>query len=227
MILTMKAGYICSNLARKSGKLVAAWTVGLGLALASPSLAQMETIPVQPGSLPAASGSASGSAPGSAPGSAASPPATAAQLITPELPSLPGFDRYVPQDTSINVLLRLEQRKVYVFAGQKLVASFPVAIGRPSFPTPTGEFEIFEMIPNPAWKNPWTGEVEAPGPDGSLGLRWIGFLEMSNGVIGFHGTPNVGSIGRAASHGCVRMRNEDVVKLYDLVQIGTPVRVEP
>lgn len=219
MISTLKAGYICSNLARKSGKLVAAWTVGLGLALASPSLAQMEIMPVQPGSLPAASGSV--------PGSAASPPATAAHLITPELPSLPGFDRYMPQDTSINVLLKLEQRKVYVFAGQNLVASFPVAIGRPSFPTPTGEFEVFEMIPNPSWKNPWTGEVEAPGPDGSLGLRWIGFLEMNEGVIGFHGTPNVGSIGQAASHGCVRMRNEDVVKLYDLIQIGTPVRVEP
>jgi hypothetical protein len=207
-----------------------AWMVGLGLALATaPGFAQSEPAqsepaqgaPVQsemlPGSLRPAVGFSG----------ASSDRVGVTGLITPALPSLREFDRYMPQDTRINLLLKLEHRKVYVFAGQKLLASFPVAIGRPGFPTPTGEFEVFEMITNPSWKNPWTGEVETPGADGSLGLRWIGFTEMSNGVIGFHGTPNVASIGQAASHGCVRMRNEDVVRLYDLVQIGTPVRVEP
>lgn len=149
------------------------------------------------------------------------------QVIAPELPSLREFDRYAPQNHTVNVLLKLDRRKLYVFQGQKLVASYPVAIGRPEFPTPTGDFKVFEMIVNPAWENPQTGEVEAPGADGSLGLRWIGFLELTHGVIGFHGTPNVASIGQAASHGCIRMRNEDVVKLYELVRIGTAVRVEP
>ena len=148
-------------------------------------------------------------------------------IAAPELPELGGFDRYAPQNYSINVLLKLDRRKVYVFQGQKLVASFSVAIGRPEFPTPTGDFKVFEMIVNPSWQDPRTGEVETPGWDGSLGLRWIGFLGMEHGVIGFHGTPNVASIGQAASHGCVRMRNEDVVQLYDLVKIGTVVRVEP
>lgn len=143
-----------------------------------------------------------------------------------ELPDLREFDRYAPQDQRVNVLLKLDRRKLYVFQGQKLVASFPVAVGRPGFATPTGDFTVFEMIVNPAWQNPRTGEVETPGIDGSLGLRWIGFFEMAHGVIGFHGTPNVASIGQAASHGCVRMRNEDVVKLYELVKIGTAVRVE-
>lgn len=148
-------------------------------------------------------------------------------LVTPELPELREFSRYQPEDRTMFVVLKLGNRKVYVYQGQKLVASYPVAIGRPEFPTPTGEFKVFEMIVNPAWQSPWTGEVEAPGIDGSLGLRWIGFAEMTGGVIGFHGTPNVASIGRAASHGCVRMRNEDIVKMYSLIKVGTLVRVEP
>lgn len=147
-------------------------------------------------------------------------------VITPSLPALGEFLRYQPQNQTIYVLLKLRERKVYVYQGEKLLASYPVAIGRPEFPTPTGEFEVYEMIVNPAWQSPWTGEVETPGPDGSLGVRWIGFTKLSNGVIGFHGTPNVASIGTAASHGCVRMRNEDIVKLYEHVKVGTLVRVE-
>lgn len=147
-------------------------------------------------------------------------------LITPDLPAIGEFSRYQPQDQTIHLLLKLRERKVYVYQGEKLLASYPVAVGRPEFPTPTGEFEVFEMIVNPAWQSPWTGEVETPGPDGSLGVRWIGFTKMPNGVIGFHGTPNVASIGTAASHGCVRMRNEDIVKLYEHVKVGTLVRVE-
>ncbi|WNZ24433.1 L,D-transpeptidase [Leptolyngbya sp. NK1-12] len=166
------------------------------------------------------------------PSAPAWPPAPQPRIVAPNpvIPTLPGlgdFSRYEPQDQTVYVVLRLGQRKVYVYQGQKVVASYPVAIGRPEFPTPTGEFKVFEMIVNPAWQSPWTGEIEPPGIDGSLGLRWIGFAEMSNGVIGFHGTPNVASIGRAASHGCVRMRNEDIVKMYELIKVGTLVRVEP
>lgn len=161
----------------------------------------------------------------------ASPPlqgiVSAPDLVTPGLPSLREFSRYLPENQTVHLLLKLGQRKVHVYQGQKLIASYPVAIGRPEYPTPTGEFKVFEMIVNPAWQSPWTGEVETPGIDGSLGLRWIGFVEMSNGVIGFHGTPNVASIGQAASHGCVRMRNTDIVKMYEHVQVGTIVRVEP
>jgi len=83
------------------------------------------------------------------------------------------------------------------------------------------------MIENPVWQSPWTGEVFAPGANSALGLRWIGFTELSNGIIGFHGTPTVSSIGRAASNGCVRLRNEDVLALYSHVRMGMTVIVEP
>ncbi|MDY7024705.1 MAG: L,D-transpeptidase, partial [Cyanobacteriota bacterium] len=56
---------------------------------------------------------------------------------------------------------------------------------------------------------------------------WIGFWTDGKDTIGFHGTPTVNSLGRAASHGCVRMRNEDVVALFNQVEMGTVVIVEP
>jgi lipoprotein-anchoring transpeptidase ErfK/SrfK len=148
------------------------------------------------------------------------------------LPALETFSHYQPTENQptenevIRLVLRLRERQLYVYEGQKAIASYPVAIGRPSAPTPTGEFRVFEMLKDPSWQNPITGEVETPGEDGSLGTRWIGFANLPNGVIGFHGTPNRASIGRAVSHGCVRMRNEDVEALFQQIVVGTVVNVE-
>lgn len=132
-----------------------------------------------------------------------------------------------PNTSNIRLVLRLGERRVYVFDGEQEIASYPVAVGKPGWETPAGSFEVIQTIENPQWQNPWTGEVMAAGPDTALGLRWIGFWSDGENTIGFHGTPTVESIGQAASHGCVRMRNEDVVALYEKVQLGTPVTVEP
>ncbi|NEP79134.1 MAG: murein L,D-transpeptidase [Okeania sp. SIO3C4] len=125
------------------------------------------------------------------------------------------------------VVLRLGERRVYVYEGEQEIASYPVAVGKPGWETPTGEFEVIQLVENPQWQNPWTGEVMPAGPNTALGLRWIGFWTDGRDTIGFHGTPTVESIGYAASHGCVRMRNEDVIALFEKVQMGTTVVVEP
>jgi lipoprotein-anchoring transpeptidase ErfK/SrfK len=65
----------------------------------------------------------------------------------------------------------------------------------------------------------------APGPDNPLGQRWIGFWNDGKDEIGFHGTTNLSSIGKAASHGCVRMSNKNVKELYKIVKVGTVVQV--
>lgn len=162
------------------------------------------------------------------PGAAAAVAAVRFEQSPPELPALNDPDLFLPTEQAVtHLVLRLGQRRVFVQQGDQMVASYPVAIGKQTTPTPTGEFSVFEMVENPVWQSPWTGEVRSPGADSALGLRWIGFARMPNGVIGFHGTPTVSSIGRAASNGCVRMRNEDVLALFNLVQVGTPVRVEP
>ncbi len=118
--------------------------------------------------------------------------------------------------------------RAYVHKDGKVVASFPVAIGAPKFPTPTGKFTIVSKIRNPTWippNSPWAEGLEPvpPGDDNPLGPRWIG---TSAPAIGFHGTPAKASIGTAASHGCLRMHFADVKRLYELVEVGMPVEFQ-
>jgi L,D-transpeptidase ErfK/SrfK len=125
------------------------------------------------------------------------------------------------------VVLRLRQRRVYIYEGDKEVASYRVAVGKQGWETPTGRFQVIKKVRNPAWKNPWNGNIGEPGPDSILGERWIGFWTDGKQTIGFHGTPGEHLLGRAVSHGCVRMRNADIRTMFDLVEIGTPVIVQP
>lgn len=141
------------------------------------------------------------------------------------LPSTDAFSTDA-QSQEVKLLLRLSERRVYVYRGNSVEVSYPVAIGRPGWETPTGEFEVFHQIVDPGWTNPLTGDVMTPGPDNPLGDRWIAFWTDGTNSIGFHGTPNRDSVGQAASHGCIRMYNEDVRELYEIVSVGTPVTVE-
>lgn len=130
-------------------------------------------------------------------------------------------------EQTVRLRLSLSDRKVYVYRGENIEATYPVAIGKSGWETPTGEFKVISQINQPGWTNPFTDEVMPPGPDNPLGDRWIGFWTDGNNTIGFHGTPNRESVGRAASHGCVRMYNEDIRKLFEIVALGTSVTVEP
>ncbi|PZO12598.1 MAG: L,D-transpeptidase [Leptolyngbya foveolarum] len=128
---------------------------------------------------------------------------------------------------AVRVVLRLGDRKVFLYQGEQAIVSYPVAVGAAATPTPQGQFEVSKLVIEPIWQSPWTGEMHAPGPNSALGLRWIGFHTSESGSFGFHGTPTLDSIGKAVSNGCVRMRNEDIVALFSQVTIGTPVKVEP
>lgn len=133
----------------------------------------------------------------------------------------------VAQPVTTTLVLQLSQRQLYVYRGDTLETMFPVAVGRAGWETPTGRFAVSYMLENPGWTNPFTGEVMPPGPSNPLGERWISFWTDGQNEIGFHGTPNRGSIGQAASHGCVRLYNEHIRELYDLVTPGTVVTVLP
>lgn len=153
----------------------------------------------------------------------------------------PATDDLAPGSPSPLVYLRLklDERRVYVMPADVLhgtdgsIESFPVAIGQPGYDTPTGRFQVIEKVVDPEfvlyddWEHP-TRLVKRfpPGPTNPLGLRWIGFAAAHGWTIGFHGTPHPELLGRAVSHGCVRMRNQDVVRLFDRVAIGTTVVVE-
>lgn len=148
------------------------------------------------------------------------------QTAQPPLPGLGQYQAHVPVVSSA-LVLRLGERRVYLYRGTVMVRSYPVAIGRDGWETPTGHFQVIQKTVDPVWQHPFNGTIVPAGKDNPLGVRWIGFWTNGDNSIGFHGTPNPELIGQAVSHGCVRMRNEDIVDLFDRVTEGMPVRVEP
>ena len=138
-----------------------------------------------------------------------------------------------PSETYL--LLKLGERRLYVVENDvKPAQGYPVAIGQPKWPTPTGRFQVNEMVENPDFlafdfnnpSNPKNKGRVPPGPNNPLGLRWIGFANAHGWQVGFHGTAKTSVLGQAVSHGCVRMANPDVVEVFKKVKLGTPVVVE-
>ncbi|WP_392532923.1 L,D-transpeptidase [Nostoc sp. C117] len=123
------------------------------------------------------------------------------------------------------VIVDLSDRRTYVYAGDEVIASYPIAVGKKGWETPTGSFQVIHMRHYPVWRHPITGQVFKSGTDSPLGDRWIGFWSDGRNEIGFHGTPDIDLVGTAVSHGCLRMRNADVRLLYEQVTIGTTVLV--
>ncbi|MGE5593792.1 MAG: L,D-transpeptidase family protein [Betaproteobacteria bacterium] len=105
------------------------------------------------------------------------------------------------------IVISVGERALGLYEGDRLVRRYPVAIGKPSTPTPVGTHRILEKIIYPG---------------GGLGTRWMAFTYQMHGI---HGTNRPELIGQAVSNGCVRMHNEHVEELYDLVDVGTPVIV--
>ncbi len=157
----------------------------------------------------------------------AKPATTTAIPATTTAPAKPGVAATSQPPTAelVTLTLKLKEKKVYVYKDGKAVANYPVAIGKKGWETPTGEWYVMEKITNPGWTSFKNGSVVAPGKKNPLGERWIGFWTDGKDTIGFHGTPDVKSVGKAVSSGCVRMYDKDVKALFPLVKIGTTVKV--
>jgi lipoprotein-anchoring transpeptidase ErfK/SrfK len=125
------------------------------------------------------------------------------------------------------LVVDLGDRKVYFYSNGDREAGYDIAVGKAGWETPAGKFSIKTMQINPVWKHPFTGEVFQTGEGNPLGSRWIGFWTDGTHQIGFHGTNQTDLIGQAVSHGCIRMRDADIQKLYEQVTIGTLVVVQP
>jgi lipoprotein-anchoring transpeptidase ErfK/SrfK len=117
-----------------------------------------------------------------------------------------------------------KDHEVRVFDEGKVVKTYTVAVGDPTYETPQGTFHIQGMQECPVWnvpKSSWAGAlagkvIPCGDPRNPIKTRWIGF----NGGVGFHGTADIASLGHSASHGCVRMNPNDVKDLFDRVKGG-------
>ena len=118
------------------------------------------------------------------------------------------------------IVVSIPDRKLALVEDGRAVKIYPVAVGAAATPSPTGSFTVVERLSHPTWYGP--GKVVPPGKTNPLGPRWIG---LSRKGYGIHGTSNPRSIGRPASHGCIRMHNADVEELFGLVAIGDRVEL--
>jgi lipoprotein-anchoring transpeptidase ErfK/SrfK len=116
-----------------------------------------------------------------------------------------------------------------LYKALKLQRSYTVAVGALGFATPAGLYHIQNKAVNPAWSVPdsdWAGDLAGtvvPGgtAENPLKARWLGIYDGA----GIHGTDQTGSLGTAASHGCIRMAIPDVIELYDQVPVGAPIYI--
>ncbi len=136
----------------------------------------------------------------------------------------------VPAGVDDGILINIPQRMLFHFEAGQLRAAYPVALGKPTWPTPTGEFTVISRIKDKPWLVPKSIQEEMrregkpvlarvePGPDNPLGRHWIG---LSLPAIGIHGTIAPSSIYGLRSHGCIRLHPDDVAELFERVRVGT------
>ncbi len=118
------------------------------------------------------------------------------------------------------IVVSLPDRKLALLEDGHVVKIYSVAVGAVATPSPSGSYTVVRRVANPTWYG--QGKVVPPGKANPVGTRWIG---LSIKGYGIHGTSNPRSIGKRASHGCIRLRNSDVEELLGLVAVGDAVEL--
>jgi lipoprotein-anchoring transpeptidase ErfK/SrfK len=118
------------------------------------------------------------------------------------------------------VVVSIPHRKLALIEDGKVSKVYPVAVGTDNTPSPAGAFAVKTRLTNPTYYHP--GKVIPAGAANPLGTRWIGLGTKGYGI---HGTNAEDSIGKAASHGCIRMHRKDLEELFASVQVGDQVEI--
>ena len=137
-------------------------------------------------------------------------------VVTPEVwktlmevePAYPCMSDSKSQDRLL-IVIDVKTRTLVLYQNDKEIRRYPVAVGKSETPTPLGEWNVVH---------------KGVGWGSGFGTRWMG-LNVPWGIYGIHGTNKPYSIGTYASHGCIRMFNRDVEKLYPMIPLGTPVKI--
>ncbi|NLE73159.1 MAG: murein L,D-transpeptidase [Actinobacteria bacterium] len=143
------------------------------------------------------------------------------------LPDAAGVDMDMLRALVGRIVIDRSDCTLTLYDEKGVVKNYSCAVGMAAYPTPLGSFQIINKIYHPTWSpppSPWAEKLEPvpPGVGNPLGTRWMG---LTAPYVGIHGTYESWSIGRWASHGCIRMYISDVEELFELVHIGTPVDI--
>jgi lipoprotein-anchoring transpeptidase ErfK/SrfK len=126
----------------------------------------------------------------------------------------------VTQQVQRQIIVSLEDRKLALIEDGQVMKIYPVAVGKTTTPSPSGSFNVVNRVTNPTYYHP--GKVIPAGTTNPLGNRWIGLSQKGYGI---HGTNEPKSIGKAASHGCIRMAKKDLEELFEIVRPGDVVEI--
>jgi hypothetical protein len=118
------------------------------------------------------------------------------------------------------IVVSLTDKKLALMEDGQVKKVYTVAVGKPSTPSPTGDFTIARRVKNPTYTH--DGKTIPAGPANPVGTRWMG---LSIKGYGIHGTNEPKSIGKAASHGCIRMAKKDLEEMYEMVSVGDTVEL--
>ena len=156
----------------------------------------------------------------------------------------PGVDPWLPGESDIllptafvlppgprrGIVINIAEQRLYYFREGQLPVTYPIGISRDGWKTPIGKTKIVRKKENPIWypgptarvDYPHLGSAVPPGPDNPMGTH---ALYLNWNALAIHGTNEPYAVGRRVTRGCIRLYPEDIVTLYPLVPIGTPVRV--
>jgi murein L,D-transpeptidase YcbB/YkuD len=129
----------------------------------------------------------------------------------------------------LRIDINIPANRLQVLDGDSVIRTYPVSVGKAGHDTPDGEFTIGRAEWNPSWRPPegreWARDAQftPPGPNNPMGRVKLFFAPLYY----IHGTPDSASIGQPASHGCVRMRNRDVIALARLLHQHAEPTVAP
>ena len=122
-----------------------------------------------------------------------------------------------------NILVNKSQNVLFLKSGEEVLKIYHVSTGRDNI-TPVGTFKIATKIEKPVWFRNGGAPIPSESPENELGTRWMGF--DTDPHYGIHGTLHPESIGQQVTAGCVRLKNEDVEELFDIIPVGTQVVIQ-
>jgi lipoprotein-anchoring transpeptidase ErfK/SrfK len=144
----------------------------------------------------------------------------AEQQLSRMAPAKPAAEQSEDPGPVRQIVISIPDRQLALLEDGIVIRTYPIAVGKASTPSPSGEFTVINRAKNPVYRH--DGQVVMPGKNNPVGTRWMG---LSLRGYGIHGTNVQSSIGKAASHGCFRMKKNDVEELFTLVRVGDAVSV--